>query len=69
MSETETEPEDLMVESVGLVSTPVQEHKDGGGSREEKDLALIIVIIILPEQRYPIYHISHWRQSLSPSES
>ena len=40
-----------MVESVGLVSTLVEEHKHGGGSREEKDLALIIVII-LPEISY-----------------
>ena len=40
-----TVPEYLMVESVGLVSTPVEEHKHGGGSREEKDLALIINIL------------------------
>ena len=30
-----------MVESVRLVSTPVEEHKHGGGSREEKDLAVV----------------------------
>ena len=43
---TEAEPEHLMVERVGLVSTLVEEHKHGGGSREEKDLALIIIIIL-----------------------
>ena len=52
---TEAEPEHLMVESVGLVSTLVEEHKGGGGTRKKKDLALIIVIIILPEISYLPY--------------